>query len=230
VMTPDGRTIYVPYLRAGTVMPISTATDTVGRPIPVPDAINVMFTRNGRTAFAVGSVRGRGETVTPISTTTNTHGKTISIGRYAGYWAFAPDGRTVYVIDYGGTSVIPISTRTGRAGPPIPVHGVPAPGMAITPDGRTLYLSSQGPSRNVGRVTPISLATRAVGKPLTLPGYPLNLVMTPDGRTAYTFSAEVGPGQVVTPVSTATNVPGKPIRLTGDNIVVLVPGDQDMPY
>ena len=219
-ITPDGRTIYVPYLRQGTVMPISTATNTVGKPIPVPGAWTIMFTPNGRTAF----VTGRG-TVTPISTATNTPGKTITIGPHAGSWAFAPDGKTVYVIDSGGTSVTPISMRTGRAGKPIPLHTVDGAGsMAITPDGRTLYVTSM----KGNRVIPVSLATNTAGRPLDVTGEALNIVIMPDGRTAYVFSGMAGEGQVVTPISTATNTPGTPIR-TAPDTEVLVPGDQN-PY
>jgi DNA-binding beta-propeller fold protein YncE len=220
-MTPDGRTLYVPYWHQGKVTPISTATNTPGRPIPVPGTLSVEFTPSGRTAFVIGP-----GTVTPISTATNTPGRTVSLGPHAEIWAFTPDGKTVYAVSSAATSVTPISTRTGRAGKPIAlpgVHGVC--GMAITPDGRTLYLGSF----HASRVTPISLATNTAGKPLHVPGAPLNIVITPDGQTAYAFSAMVGPEQVVTPISTATNTVGKPIRITGQGIGVLVPGEQN-PY
>jgi hyaluronoglucosaminidase len=200
------------------VTPISTATNTPGKPIRVPRTLSVEFSPNG-TAFVIGP-----GTVTPISTATNTPGKTVSLGPHADVWAFTPDGKTVYAISGAATSVTPISTRTGRAGKPIALHGVHGVcDMAITPNGRTLYLGSF----HANRVTPISLATNTAGKPLHVPGAPLNIVITPDGKTAYTFSAMVGPEQVVTPISTATNTVGKPIRITGQGIEVLVPGDQN---
>jgi DNA-binding beta-propeller fold protein YncE len=221
VMTPNGRTVYVPYLRAGTITPISTATNTAGRPILVPEALTVEFTPDGRTAFAFG-----GDTVTPISTATNTPGRTITIGRHASVWAYAPDGSTVYVINGGGSSVTPISIRTGKAGKPIPLDiAGGAASMAITPDGRMLYVTSA----KGNRVIPVSLATGTPGKPLNVTGGELNIVMTPDGRTAYTFSGMLGGPQVVTPISTATSTPGKPIR-AAPGTEVLVPGDQNTPY
>lgn len=216
-MTPDGRTVYVPYLHKGTVMPISTATNTAGRPIPVPAATTMVFTRGGRIAFVIG--RGM---VTPISTATSTPGKAFSIGRHADLLAFAPDGKTVYVINFPGTSVTPIATRTGSAGQPIPLHMVHGVADAeITADGRTLYVTGFKDTE----VTPISLTTNTVGKPLNVTGTVLNIVITPDGRTAYTFSGMVGEKQVVTPIRTATNTPGNPIR-TPARTEVLVPGDQ----
>jgi DNA-binding beta-propeller fold protein YncE len=222
-MAPDGRTIYAPYYRVGRVIPISTATNTPGKPIPVPGAWGaVAFTRDGRTAFVIGRRKGAGQTVTPISTATNTPGRAIIIEPHAGQLIFAPDGKTVYNVDFPGTSVTPISTRTGRAGKPILLHGGHgASNMLITPDGRTLYIGGQG------EVTPVSLATGTVGKSLTVPGAPLNLVITPDGRTIYASSATVGDLQIVTPISTATGAAGKPVRTTAPTIDVLIPGAQN---
>jgi DNA-binding beta-propeller fold protein YncE len=222
-MTPDGRTVYALYLRVGRVIPISTATNIPGKPIPVPGAWGpVMFTRDGRTAFVIGRRKGVGETVTPISTATNTPGRAIIIEPSAEQLIVAPDGKTVYAIDFPGTSVTPISTRTGRAGKPILLHGGRgASDMVITPDSRTLYAAGQG------WVTPVSLATGTVGKSLTVPGAPLNLSITPDGRTIYASSATAGELQLVTPISAATGAAGKPIRTTAPTIEVLVPGAQN---
>ena len=51
----------------------------------------------------------------------------------------------------------PISTATGKAGRPITV--VPQPtAMAITPNGKTLYVASANFNRSKGWVTPISVA------------------------------------------------------------------------
>jgi DNA-binding beta-propeller fold protein YncE len=216
-ITPDGRTVYIPYFRQDKVIPISTATNTPGKPIPVRRPVTVAFSGDGRTAFVTGLGM-----VTPVSTATNTPGRTFSAGSHADLLAFAPDGRTVYVVNDAATSVTPISARTGKAGKPIALHEIHgAAGMVITPDGKTLYLASF----YANRVTPISLATNTVGKPMNVPGAPLNIVITPDGRNAYTFSALVSTKQVVTPISTTTNTPGKPISTAGRG-EVLIPGDQ----
>jgi DNA-binding beta-propeller fold protein YncE len=217
-ITPDGRTVYVPYFRQDKVTPISTTTNTPGKPIPVRKPVTVAFSGDGRTAFVTGLGM-----VTPVSTATNTPGRTFSTGTHPDLLAFAPDGRTVYVINNSGTSVTPISTRTGRAGKPIALRGIRgAAGAVITPDGKTLYVASF----YANRVTPVSLATKTVGKPMSVPGAPLNIVITPDGRNVYTFSVLVSAKQVVTPISAATNTPGKPIRTAGRS-EVLIPGDQN---
>jgi DNA-binding beta-propeller fold protein YncE len=115
----------------------------------------------------------------------------------------------VYVASTAG--VTPIGTDYIKAGPLIAVpHGVG--GMAITPDGKTLYVTTAATSTAVNTVVPVNTATRKAGKPVTFgpgPGaHPSPLVITPDGRTVYVASA-LG---TVTPVSTATNKPGQPIR------------------
>jgi DNA-binding beta-propeller fold protein YncE len=62
--------------------------------------------------------------------------------------ALAPSGRAIYVATTTGNSVLridrdPVSGQLGAAGPPHPVSGLNAPsGMALTRDGRNLYLAS----------------------------------------------------------------------------------------
>jgi DNA-binding beta-propeller fold protein YncE len=63
-------------------------------------------------------------------------------------------------------------------------------GIAITPDGKTVYVANIGS----GTVTPIDTATNA-----------------PDGKTAY-VGVWGEPGTVV-PIATATNTPGQPIQV-----------------
>jgi DNA-binding beta-propeller fold protein YncE len=78
--------------------------------------------------------------------------------------------------------------------------------MAITPDGKTLYVGSDGPLR--GAVIPISTATNRAGQPIPVAAE--DMAITPDGRTLYAAAR-----QGVVPISTATNTPGKPIRPAG---------------
>jgi DNA-binding beta-propeller fold protein YncE len=112
----------------------------------------------------------------------------------------AGEGRT-------GT-VIPISTATNTVGRPIHV-GVNADQIAITPDGKTLYVGAAGGliGGPMGAVVPISTATNTPGKPIRI-GSAVTIGITPDGKTLYAAAA----GKVV-PISTATNTPGKPIRI-----------------
>ena len=145
------------------VIPISTATNTAGRPIRVHGGgIDVVFTPDSKTAYV-----GDGSTVTPISTATNTPGPPIHVGLpVAEVIAITPDGKTVYVTHYEGRpteTIVPISTATNTAGPPIHI-GSSADALAITPDGKTLYAATGTTTRNT--ITPVSTATNRAGKPI----------------------------------------------------------------
>ncbi len=124
--------------------------------------------------------------------------------------ALLPSANNQFVYIASTAGVTPIGTDYIKAGPLIKVpHGVA--GMAITPDGKTLYVTTTAVSMTVNTIVPVNTVTRKAGKPLTFgpgPGaHPSPLVITPDGKTVYVASA-LG---TVTPVRTATNTPGHPI-------------------
>jgi YVTN family beta-propeller protein len=134
-IAPDGRTVYVTNQMAGTVTPISTRTNRAGKPIKVGFMASVIvFTPDGRTAYV-----GTANTVVPFNTATRAVGKAIPLA-LPGFMgaitdmAITPDGKTVYVATLLGT-VVPISTRTGRAGKPIRLsqNGVVLAGSGMLP-------------------------------------------------------------------------------------------------
>jgi len=132
--------------------------------------------------------------------------------RGAGGIAVTPDGKTAYVPatpSAGDEVVTPIDTATGTAGKPISA-GRPAAGgceadvIAVTPDGKTAYVTSY----NDGTVIPISTATNTAGPPIRTGTNPSDIAITPDGETAYASNKGSG---TVTPIDTATSTPGTPI-------------------
>ena len=62
-------------------------------------------------------------------------------------------------------------------------------------------------------VTPIRTATNSAGRLIKLPGTasPTNIVITPDGKTAYVDGDQ--PTGAVIPINTATKRAGKPIKV-----------------
>jgi len=88
-----------------------------------------------------------------------------------------PDGRTLYVLNYGPGTVTPVQTATNRAGQPIRIGRWPD-SIVITPNGRTVYVSrfSNG---GTGTVTPISTATNTAGPPIKAGVSPRTLVVAP---------------------------------------------------
>ena len=126
--------------------------------------------------------------------------------------------KTAYVA--GMNTVTPISVATGTPGKPVQIHCC-AVSMAVTPDGRTVYVgTAQGRACSV---VPISTATNTAGKPIRLGSRPPGeMAMTPDGKTVYVANPEGPPGAAV-PISTATNTVGKPIGI-GPGLAIAISG------
>jgi DNA-binding beta-propeller fold protein YncE len=173
------------------VIPISTATNTAGKPIKIggfPRAVAVAVTPDGKTAYVV-SASARTTRVTPVATATNTAGKPISIGgigRLTDETAIAitPDGRTAYIADGNHRTVIPVSTATNMPGKPIKISGTPV-AIALTPDGKTAYIATAAyidgscAGCPVGTVIPVTTATNLPGKPILIGRIPAAIAITP---------------------------------------------------
>ena len=99
----------------------------------------------------------------------------------------------------------PIDTATNTAGTAIAVGSGPF-GVAITPDGKTAYVTND----LSGSVTPIDTATNTPGTAIAVGSAPFGVAITPDGKTAYVANLSSGS---VTPIDTATNTPGTPIAV-----------------
>ena len=118
-------------------------------------------------------------------------------------------GSTVLVSNYDGTLSL-INTGTNAPGAPITVPGGYSNGgtwVAVTPDGKTAYYANS----DARTVTPINLATHALGTAITLPtnDYPSSIAISPNGQTVYVGT--LNPRLI--PISTATNQMGTPISL-----------------
>jgi YVTN family beta-propeller protein len=176
-ITPDGKTVYVADNGADTVTPISTATKAAGAAIKVgATPAWLVLTPDGKTLYVM-NVAGK-IAVTPIITATNKAakpipltglprnaiarapgGQTISVAALPADIAIAPDGSHVYVTN-GTSYVLPISTATNTPG--VPMRARAAYAIAVTPDGKTVFVTDSG----AGTVTPISTATGTAGKPI----------------------------------------------------------------
>ena len=130
-------------------------------------------------------------------------------------------GFTAYVTSSSG-NVTPISTLTNTAGNPIATTSPVA--IAITPDGKTAYVVNNANDLQNGTVTPIDLATGAVGAPIAAGKDPVAIAITPNGATAYVVN---GVGfNAVTPITIATNTARTPISLpagTNPDAIAITP-------
>jgi YVTN family beta-propeller protein len=162
---------------------------TVGR-LP----FGVAITPDGRTAFVtnLGS-----DTVSTIDVKTRTKNPTdIPVGGEPAGIAITPDGKAAFVANSGnfgaapfplGNSVSTIDVKTRTKNPTdIPVGAGPA-GVAITPDGRTAFVTNQG-----GTVSTIDVKTRTK-HPDDIPVgmTPGDVKVTPDGKTRPGYLADM---------------------------------------
>jgi hyaluronoglucosaminidase len=226
-ISPDGRTAYA--AGSGGITPIFLSNCTVGRVIATPslDLLgSIAITPDGRTAYLAGYLDGAAgsddQTETPgflrIDLVHGIAGKFLPVpGMYDA--AVAPDGRMAYVAT--GTSVVPVSLVTGKAGRPIKM---PAPGggtIAIAPDGRTAYVGILKPETpDAGVVVPIDLAAGTAGTPIHVPSYPYSIIdiaITANDRTAYATNLAS-----VIPIHLATRKAGRPITMPGGAYFVAV--------
>jgi hypothetical protein len=212
-------TVYV-LSSQGVLTPISTTTDIPGKPIPVGREFggpqSMTMTPDGKTIYVTDGLNS----VIPVSTLTNTAGKPIPLAEQGpSQILIAPDGKTAYVLSEAGLT--PIATDTNTPGKAIDI-GTPPEGvsMAITPDGRTLYVIAGTPDESGAFLVPISTATDTPGKPIKIDmSIPFSITTSPDGKTAYAVgmtNGNHGSQTTVIPVATATNTPGQP--MTTDKI------------
>ena len=155
--SPRARTVW--GLTSSALIPLDTTTNTIGRPIALPeisgetpmtsDGIQdgqrpgLAITPNGRTAYVP-----YGNGVLPVNLSTGTHGALITVPHL---WSIAmtPNGKTLYAIHAvrSGTgamwSATPIDTATGAALRPIRL-GQAGTGFlsypVVSPDGRTIVM------------------------------------------------------------------------------------------
>jgi YVTN family beta-propeller protein len=120
-------------------------------------------------------------TVTPIPTATLRPERTLRPGFCVGTEIFAPDSKTLYLVDSPGGirdgAVLPLLTSTNTVGSPISVGEQPGP-LAFLPGatasaGGTLYVVNTGS----GSVTPISTATDEPGAPIPVGYLPTSIAI-----------------------------------------------------
>ncbi|HEY6352528.1 MAG TPA: YncE family protein [Candidatus Angelobacter sp.] len=197
-ITPDGKSLYVPDASANGVVVVNTATNTVNTTIPVGGSpYQVAIAPDGAHAYVARTGDGN---VSVIDTATNTVvGSPIHVSAGGGEVftvAVAPDGAHIYAGGGGNATVTIIATSNNAT---TTITGVPnATGLAITPDGASLYVTD-----GIQTVSVIDTATNAVQPSLVTVGNgPLLLAITPDGASVYVTN--LGDG-TVSVIATATN-------------------------
>lgn len=190
-----GPKAYVGNFKDNTVSVIDTAAGSVVATVPVaagPDGIVV--TRDGKVAYVSGS---SATTLSVIDTATDRVAQTIETGKGPQGLALTPDGRSVLVAVNADDRVAVIDTATRAIVATIPVAKPHT--IAVTPDGRRAYVSSQEPGRFA--LVIVDLATRAIVGNIALDKPPRDLEFGHDGRALYFTLAGVPAVQVLDPTT-----------------------------
>jgi YVTN family beta-propeller protein len=229
-ITPDGATAYVADFGSSQIVPVTLATGAVGTPIALdnrPSAI--ALAPGGKIAYAISDTGFE----YPITLATGQVGNPSLIPSNSDAFAIAPSGMA-YIADAADASLRPFSLTGAGLGQPIDLDSTTPDGIAISPDGKTAYITSSvggtvapdietrdAPASSSGTITPISLSTGTLGAPIQTGGEPSGIAISADGSTAYVTDLSNGE---LTPVSLATGVLGTPISVGAQpSAIALVP-------
>jgi DNA-binding beta-propeller fold protein YncE len=214
VFTPDGRHAYVANGEDNAVYGFTVAASGELVPLGAPVAtggefpFSVAMAPDGRSLYTPnlsgGTVSvfaiGRGGILRRI-------GDPVSTGaENPRNVALTPDGRFLFVSHGTPLDAIPDVLVTfpvrpggslGPALPPVPI-GAAGTGMAVTPDGRFLYIACSTTDNVYGfAIGPGGRLTAVPGSPFPAPKTPEGVAMAPDGRHLYVTSVATRP--VVSP-------------------------------
>jgi YVTN family beta-propeller protein len=215
-VSKDGKRAYVGIREApGAVDVIDTEALKNVKTVPVKGEIhNIYLTPDGKFAVA-GSIAA--STISVIDTATDTLAwtLTLSAGIRPMVMTANPDGSTkdliVQLSNYHGLAVVDFQTRKEVRRvelPDVPGHhrvteglqGSPSHGLAITPDGKTLWATS----KYYDAVVAFSLPDLRVLKAVQVGSHPDWLTIPPDGKRLYV--AVAGDDETVVVDNTTMNV------------------------
>lgn len=200
-VSKNGKYVYVGIAEApGAVDVIDLAANAKIKSIKVQGAIhNVYVTPDGKFAVA-GSIPSK--TLNVIDTATNTVAwtSTLSAGIRPMAFTMNADGSTNQIIvqlsDYHGIAAVDFSSHKEVMRIPLPdppgqeketqgIQGAPSHGLAITPDGKTLWTTSKW----YGYVAAYSLPDFKLLKVVPVGSIPDWLTIPPDGKNLYVACA-----------------------------------------
>lgn len=188
-----GAKAYVGNFKDNSVSVIDTAAGRVIATVPVaagPDGIAVA--RDNAQVFVSGS---SASSLSVIDAASDQVLRTIAVGKGPQGLALTPDGSWLLVAVNGDDRVAFINTASGAVAASVPLARPHT--IAVSPDGKLAYVSSQEPG-NFALVV-IDLATRTAGTRIALEKTPRDLEFSADGKALYVTLAGVSAVQVIDP-------------------------------
>lgn len=197
-LTPDGSRAYVVHSARPLMEIIDTATLTVITTVTIPPTTDIAITPDGKRAYLVHAFTPN-QTVSVFDLATNTVSAVVPFdGITSRHLAMTRDGSRVYVLA-ASDKVLAIDTATNAVIATITVGVFPSD-LAITPDGRHVYVTNGSPSS----ISVIDTATNTVSAtiPFNLGDELGAIAITPDGSRAYALNPSSNKAIVI---NTATN-------------------------
>jgi YVTN family beta-propeller protein len=200
-LTPDGTRAYLTMRRpnVGQLAIVDTSSQQVTAVIGLTDFFiaGVAVTPDGRHAYVANS--GNDHIVRVLDTSTNTVTAQVPLDTSIDL-TVAPDGTHVYATHFDGVAVIDTATHTVTATIPIGkgTSGTEGRGIAVSPDGRTAYLTNGG----FNSVSVIDTATNTESGTVDVGTDPLGVAVTPDGSRVFVTNNDT---DNVSVIDTSTN-------------------------
>jgi len=187
--------IYVGNFADNTVSAIDAAAGKVVATIPVVTGPHgIVISPDGRTVYVTGD---GSSALSVIDTASDSVVKTVDVGKAPNGAALTADGKTLLVTVYGEDRLALVDTATQAV---VGTVAVAKPHtVAIRPDGKLAYVTSQDPGHFA--LVVIDLAARAVVKTLPLEKTPRDAEFGYDGKAFYFTQAGLSAVEVLDPAS-----------------------------
>jgi YVTN family beta-propeller protein len=171
-----GYHIFVTDLQTGTLAELG------GEAVRVAESIHGLgLAVDGHTLY-VSDIAGNALVAYPVQAGRLGAPRRVSVGKAPVHMVQTLDGRTIYVTNFGESSVSVVDVATWRQRATIPVPASPH-GITISPDGRWIYVACV----NGGAVAVIDAAAASLAGTITLPlgAHPYGVALSRDGRYLY---------------------------------------------
>jgi YVTN family beta-propeller protein len=187
----------------GSLAVIDTASRTVLATLPInPNSTAVAVSPDGVHAY-VASLFSINLTVLDTATNTLAQPLQLFLQRLRGgfsWMAFAPDGGTAYIANPSNQALAVVALPSGQGD--ILMPEVSPSDVAISKDGRTVYLAGCKPICTPGFVQLYDTASQRFTTQFAIDGNPYRIALAPDGTRAYTANLS---GPSVSVIDLATN-------------------------
>jgi YVTN family beta-propeller protein len=182
VMTLDRKKAFLLDSSHGDVIPVDLVKGQVGASIAVGRLpVDEHLSADGSKLYVTDNIGG---IVVPIDTATGTVLASQNLSPGVDGYIPSPTGSSALVVTYtssGEPGIVYIATGAGL-GAQLAVGLNPPTDAFYSPDGKTAWVVEGGTGNQPGTLTPIDVASRQVGTPITLGHFPETDALTPDGK------------------------------------------------